>query len=65
MSLFSETVYMQKAREKRTKKMDDRRSSSRMKQREKKKNKRKVKKEKLVGPLLSVQLRLSYFVTEH
>jgi hypothetical protein len=35
MSLFSETVYMQKAREKRTKKMDDRRSSSRMKQREK------------------------------
>jgi hypothetical protein len=63
MSLFSETVYMQEAREKRRKKMDDRRSSSRMKQREK--NKRKVKKEKLVGPLLSVQLRLSYFVTEH
>jgi hypothetical protein len=51
------------SREKRRKKMDDRRSSSRMKQREK--NKRKVKKEKLVGLLLSVQLRLSYFVTEH
>jgi hypothetical protein len=56
---YFQRLYMQKAREKRTKKMEDRSSSRRS---------RGKKKEKLVGLLLmisSVQLRLSYFVTEH